>query len=325
MKIFAYLLIAVILVSCNSDISDPSDSDCADCYQIENAILDILRGTIYHKWYYNYPPQYIQYLEQIGFVEIADSIKENWEFELIFNIQSPPLPSMIIATNPSTDDILSYNIYDGIFEGYGQDGNNHDYSDCAQEIVQVDSTIALIRIVSLGYEEIYGNRPSDISYYEDLGLLDINESISENWHFEIIDNTIVARSDDSMQYGKGKVVHYLEYSDTYSGFCHDEDWVDQMNCEFVMEAKDRILDVLAAAIIYQNVYSTWPSGTDILEAEGYLEHDYDLEIFSRWQFSLTQVEITAHSLEEMVGGAGERIVYIIDDETFEGYCAQYQP
>ena len=86
---------------------------------------------------------------------------------------------------------------------------------------------------------------------------------------------------------------------------------------YASDAKVTMQSILNAAEVYEQETGEWPSDTEILEADGYLE--IKISTTKKWQFEITETELTATSLTEMKGGEGNVITFYIDEGTYRGY------
>lgn len=86
---------------------------------------------------------------------------------------------------------------------------------------------------------------------------------------------------------------------------------------YASDAKVTIQAVLNAAEVFEQETGSWPTDLDVLENDGYLE--VKLSTKTKWQFNLSSTDITATSLEGMKGGAGEVLVFYIDEGIYKGY------
>ncbi len=86
---------------------------------------------------------------------------------------------------------------------------------------------------------------------------------------------------------------------------------------YASDAKVTIQAILQAAEVFEQETGEWPTAIETLEEDGYLE--VSLATKRKWQFDLSDVEITATSLAEMKGGEGQILTYYIDDGEYKGY------
>ena len=69
--------------------------------------------------------------------------------------------------------------------------------------------------------------------------------------------------------------------------------------------------------IYEQENGEWPADIEIMEELGYLE--LKMSTKRKWQFDLSEAEITATSLAETSGGEGEVIILQRETGDFRGY------
>jgi len=91
---------------------------------------------------------------------------------------------------------------------------------------------------------------------------------------------------------------------------------------YASDAKVTIQAILNAAEVYEQETGEWPADTEILETDGYLEIKPSTR--RKWQFDLTETDITATSLAEMKGGEGKVITYYIEEGIYRGYGQKEQ-
>ena len=86
--------------------------------------------------------------------------------------------------------------------------------------------------------------------------------------------------------------------------------------------KVQIKNILEAAEISYQETGEWPSDIETLEEEGYLGIKSSTK--RKWQFDVSETEITATSLAEMKGGEGKVITLIRESGDFQGYGEKIQ-
>jgi len=86
---------------------------------------------------------------------------------------------------------------------------------------------------------------------------------------------------------------------------------------YASDAKVSIKAILNASSVYTQTTGLVPTDVDALETDGYLE--LDPAIKRKWQFDISETEITATSLAEMEGGEGNSITYYIEEGKYRGY------
>ena len=86
---------------------------------------------------------------------------------------------------------------------------------------------------------------------------------------------------------------------------------------YASDVKVSIKAILNASTVFENETGLWPSDIETLEDQGYLE--LDPAIKTKWQFEISETEVVATSLDGMKGGAGERVVYYVDEGVYRGY------
>jgi len=86
---------------------------------------------------------------------------------------------------------------------------------------------------------------------------------------------------------------------------------------YASDAKVQMKNILENAEIYEQENGEWPADIEIMEELGYLE--LKMSTKRKWQFDLSEAEITATSLAEMSGGEGEVIILQRETGDFRGY------
>ena len=91
---------------------------------------------------------------------------------------------------------------------------------------------------------------------------------------------------------------------------------------YASDAKVQIKNILEAAEISYQESGEWPSDVETLENDGYLGIKTSTK--RKWQFDISETEITATSLAEMKGGEGKIISLIRESGDFMGYGEKNQ-
>ena len=86
---------------------------------------------------------------------------------------------------------------------------------------------------------------------------------------------------------------------------------------YASDAKVQIKNILEAAEISYQESGEWPSDVETLEQEGYLGIKPSTK--RKWQFDVSETEITATSLSEMKGGEGKVLTLIRESGEYQGY------
>ena len=86
---------------------------------------------------------------------------------------------------------------------------------------------------------------------------------------------------------------------------------------YASDAKVTIKAIMNAATVFENETGLWPTDVEALEEDGHLELEEAVK--TKWQFEISETEIVATSLEGMKGGAGERVVFYIEEGLYRGY------
>ena len=109
-----------------------------------------------------------------------------------------------------------------------------------------------------------------------------------------------------------------------SYFKHFPDIFYQSPLETKISSGDlvQIKNILEAAEISYQESGEWPSDVETLENDGYLGIKTSTK--RKWQFDISETEITATSLGEMKGGEGKIISLIRETGDFIGYGEKNQ-
>ena len=91
---------------------------------------------------------------------------------------------------------------------------------------------------------------------------------------------------------------------------------------YASDAKVQIKNILEAAEISYQESGEWPSDIETLENDGYLGIKTSTK--RKWQFDISETEITATSLGKMKGGEGKIISLIRESGDFIGYGEKNQ-
>ena len=91
---------------------------------------------------------------------------------------------------------------------------------------------------------------------------------------------------------------------------------------YASDAKVQIKNILEAAEISYQESGEWPSDIETLEDDGYLGIKTSTK--RKWQFDISESEITATSLAKMKGGEGKVITLIRETGDFLGYGEKNQ-
>ena len=91
---------------------------------------------------------------------------------------------------------------------------------------------------------------------------------------------------------------------------------------YASDAKVQIKNILEAAEISYQESGEWPSDIETLENDGYLGIKTSTK--SKWQFDISETEITATSLSKMKGGEGKIISLVRESGDFIGYGEKNQ-
>ena len=91
---------------------------------------------------------------------------------------------------------------------------------------------------------------------------------------------------------------------------------------YASDAKVQIKNILEAAEISYQESGEWPTDVEELENDGYLGIKASTK--RKWQFDISETEITATSLAEMKGGEGKIITLIRESGDFKGYGEKNQ-
>ena len=91
---------------------------------------------------------------------------------------------------------------------------------------------------------------------------------------------------------------------------------------YATEAKTQLKSIVQAADMYYSERGEYPADIEEMENEGYLE--LKTSVKKKWEFEIAMDEndggtCTATSTEEMPGGAGEILIYEIENGKFIGY------
>ena len=86
---------------------------------------------------------------------------------------------------------------------------------------------------------------------------------------------------------------------------------------YASDAKVQIKNILEGSEISYQETGEWPSDIETLEQEGYLGIKPSTK--RKWQFDISETEITATSLSGMKGGEGKVITLIIESGDYQGY------
>ncbi len=83
------------------------------------------------------------------------------------------------------------------------------------------------------------------------------------------------------------------------------------------DAQSQIGAIYNAAKMYKQDTELWPADVQELEDRGYLTIDESVKL--KWNFDITEEQITATSTDEMAGGSGKEVRYDILQGKFFGY------
>ncbi len=86
---------------------------------------------------------------------------------------------------------------------------------------------------------------------------------------------------------------------------------------YASDAKVQIKNILEASEISYQETGEWPTDVETLEQEGYLSLKPSTK--RKWQFDVSETEISATSLAEMKGGEGKVITLIRESGEYQGY------
>ena len=86
---------------------------------------------------------------------------------------------------------------------------------------------------------------------------------------------------------------------------------------YASDAKVQIKNILEAAEISYQESGEWPSDIETLEQDGYLGIKPSTK--RKWQFDVSETEITATSLGDMKGGEGKVLTLIRETGEYQGY------
>ena len=86
---------------------------------------------------------------------------------------------------------------------------------------------------------------------------------------------------------------------------------------YASDAKVQIKNILEAAEISYQESGEWPSDIETLEQDGYLGIKPSTK--RKWQFDISETEITATSLGDMKGGEGKVLTLIRETGDYQGY------
>ena len=95
---------------------------------------------------------------------------------------------------------------------------------------------------------------------------------------------------------------------------------------YASDAKVQIKNILESSKLYYSETGTWPEDVETMNAEGYAS--IDAGTLLRWDFTIDlsyidgtglQGGIGATSKDDMKGGAGKEIQYLVDTGEFYGY------
>ena len=86
---------------------------------------------------------------------------------------------------------------------------------------------------------------------------------------------------------------------------------------YASDAKVQLKNILENCEIYEQENGEWPADLETLEETGYLEIKESTKL--KWEFEISDIEITASSLPGMKGGEGEVITLFIRTGEFRGY------
>ena len=86
---------------------------------------------------------------------------------------------------------------------------------------------------------------------------------------------------------------------------------------YASDAKVQLKNILESAEIFFQESGEWPADIETLEADGYLGIRSSTK--RKWQFDISEAEISATSLADMKGGEGHVVTLLKETGEFRGY------